>query len=89
MWAVGFSRDGAFEQLYSDGEQGLNNTSTINALRRLGTELKVRAPEQHARLAEVRQAMLRHVMHLTEEDLKRHDHEISFTRLYGEALYLW
>ena len=63
------SRYGALEHLYSDGELGLNNNSTINALRRLGTELKVRAPDQHARLAEVRQAMLRHDMHLTEEDL--------------------
>ena len=82
------SRYGAFEQLYSDGGLGLNNTSTINALRRLGTELKVRAPEQHARLAEVRQAMLRHVMHLTEE-IKKGTIVQFPSPDYMEKPYLW
>ena len=82
------SRYGAFETLYSDGELGLNNSLAIDELKRLGTELKVRAPGQHARLAEVRQSMLRHVMHLKEEDLERHNHTIPFKRLYGEALFV-
>ena len=82
------SRYGAFKTLYSDGELGLNNLQAINELKRYGTDLKVRAPGQLARLVETRQAMLRHVMHLTEEDLKRHNHSIPFKRLYGEALFV-
>ena len=40
---------------------------SIADVKRLGTELRIRAPNQHARIAEVRQAMLRHVMHMIEE----------------------
>ena len=78
----------AFETLYSDGELGLNNDRAKEHLKRLGTHLQVRAPEQHARLAEARQSMLRHVMHLTETELARHNATIPFRRLYGEALFV-
>ena len=81
-------RNGAFQILYSDGELGLNNATSIAELKRLGTELRVRAPDQHARFAESRQSMLRHVMHMIEEELKRHNHQIPFCRLYAEALFV-
>ena len=81
-------RNGAFQILYSDGELGLNNATSIAELKRLGTELRVRAPDQHARFAESRQSMLRHVMHMIEEELKRHDYKIPFCRLYAEALFV-
>ncbi len=41
-------RNGPFEVLYSDGELGLNNKSSIEELKNLGTELRIRAPEQRA-----------------------------------------
>ncbi len=83
-----FQIHGPFQVLYSDGELGLNNQKTIQELRNLGTELRIRAPDQHARTAEARQSMLRHVMHMIEEDLKRHNHQIPFCRLYAEAIFV-
>ena len=87
-WTTWVQREGPFETLYSDGEMGFNNPDAIEQLKRLGTKLQLRAPGQHAQLAESRQAMLRHVMHMIEEDLKRHNSEIPFKRLYGEALFV-
>ncbi len=82
-------RDGAFKVLYTDGESGLvASKEAQDEMKRLGTELRPRAKGQHAQLAESRQSMLRHVMHLTEEELKRHNHTIPFTRLYGEDLFV-
>ncbi len=65
-----------------------NNQKSIAELKRLGTELRIRAPGQHARTAEARQSMLRHVVHMIEEDLKRHDCQIQFCCLYAEALFV-
>jgi hypothetical protein len=81
-------REGPFQVLYSDGEMGFNNPESIAELKRMGTTLRVRAPLQHARLAESRQAMLRHVMHMIEADLKRHNTTIPFKRLYAEAIFV-
>ena len=81
-----FQIHGPFQALYSDGELGLNNQKTIQELKYLGTELRIRAPDQHAQTAEARQSMLRHVMHKIKEDLKRHNHQIPFCRLYAEAI---
>ena len=43
-----FHRNGPFKVLYSDGEGGLNNAEAIAELKRLGTELRIKAPNQHA-----------------------------------------
>ena len=81
-------RQGPFQYFYSDVELGFNNAASIAELKRLGTELLIRAPGQHAQLAESRQSLLRHVMHLIEEELKRHNHTLSFPRLYAEAIFV-
>ena len=81
-------RHGPFQILYSDGELGLNNAEAITELKRLGTELRIRAPNQHARTVESRQAMLRHVMHMIEEDLKRGNVTLPFKRILAEALFV-
>jgi len=83
-----FKNNGPFAVLYSDGESGLNNPTSIAELKRLGTELRIRAPGQHARIVEARNAMLRHVMHMIEEDLKRHNHTLPFSRLVSEAFFV-
>ena len=54
-------------QLYTDGEGGLNSNEAKDFLKRQGIELKVRAPEQHARYVERHGALLRVSMHLIEE----------------------
>ena len=71
-----------------DGETGMNNETAIAELKRLGTQFKVRAPGQHTRTSDKRIAILRHVMHLIEEDLKRYGIEITFKRLFGEGLFV-
>ena len=81
-------RNGAFESLYCDGEMGFNNEKAISELSRLGTELRVRASGQHARLVEARNSMLRHIMHMIEEDLRRHGHDIPFSRLLSESIFV-
>ena len=84
-----YQRYGPFKELYTDGEMGWNNSAAIAELEQLGTKLQVRAKGQHANTVEARNAMLRHVMHMIEESLKRHNAEpISFPRLYAEALFV-
>ena len=82
-----YKQHGPFTHLYSDGELGVNKTETLEAFKRLSTEVRIRAHGQHARLAEARNANLRDVMHMIEEDLKRSNVEITFTRLYAEAIF--
>ena len=60
-------RHGPSKILYSDGETGFNNEDPIDALKRQGTELRIRAPGQHARTIDRRNGVLRHTMHLIEE----------------------
>ena len=86
--ATWVQRNGPFKILYSDREKGVNNPNSIAELKRLGTELRVRPPGQHANLAEARQSMLRHVMHMIEEELKRQGTPIPFSRLYAEAIFV-
>ena len=65
-------RHGPVAILFSGGESGLNNDAARAQLKRLGTDLLIKAKGQHASTVESRIAMLRHVMHLIEEDCKRH-----------------
>ena len=83
-----YKRNGPFKVLTSDGELGLNNDEAKAELKRLGTELRIRAPGQHARTIEIRNAVLRHTMHLIEEDLKRYGTTITFSRLLGEGVFV-
>ena len=73
-----YQRHGPLQILTSDGESGLNNAEAIAELKRLGTELRIRAPGQHAQTVNTRIGVLRHTMHLIEEDLKRYNHTMSF-----------
>ena len=49
---VWFQRHGGAKFLYTDGESGFTNEAAIERLKSLGTTLRVRAPGQHARIAE-------------------------------------
>ena len=51
--------------LYVDGESGIINKEAIESLKKQGTEVKTRAPKQHAQFIERRGAILRHSMHTT------------------------
>ena len=80
-------RHGPAEVLYSDGEGALNNETAKALLRHKGTELRIRARGQHATTIEARNGILRHLLHVMEEDLKRHDIPLVFTRLLHEAMF--
>ena len=71
--------------MHCDGEGGLNNDDAREQLTSMGTELRVRASGQHANVIEARNGMLRGVMHVMEEDLKRHDIPIIFKNAVGRG----
>ncbi len=79
---------GPFKILYCDGESGVHCPEGEAEIRRLGSTLRKRAPHQHARVVERRNAVLRHVMHMIEADLKRSSHDITFKRLLAEATFV-
>ena len=79
---------GPMEELYFDGESGLSTTSAADHLKRLGVAIKIRAPEQHAQYAERHGALLRMVMHLTEEQCVREGIMITVTMLLSQALFV-
>lgn len=83
-----YQQHGPLQILSSDGESGLNNDEAKAELNRLGTELRISAPGQHAQTVNTRIGVLRHTMHLIEEDLKRYNHTISFPRLLGEDIFV-
>ena len=61
---------GAFKNLVIDGETSLNTKHAEDRLKAMGITLKPRAPHQHARIVERRQAILRQAMHAADEQLK-------------------
>ena len=61
---------GSFKNLVVDGETALNSKTAESKLKAMGITFKPRAPHQHARTVERRQAMLRQAMHTAEEQLK-------------------
>ena len=79
---------GPFKILYCDGESGIHCPAGEAEMKRLGTTLRLRAPEQHARIVERRNAVLRHNMHMIEEDLKRQNYTITFDRLLAEGFFV-
>ena len=80
-------RHGPANILYSDGEGALNNDKAKAIMKHKGTELRIRARGQHATTIEARNGILRHLLHVMEEDLKRHDIPLVFTRLLHEAMF--
>ena len=78
---------GPFKFLVIDGERGLNCDEAKAYLNTHGIQLKPRAPGQHAQIIERRGAILRHSMHLIEEQLAKEGITISFTRLLAEAVF--
>ena len=76
------------ETLVIDGETGLAQSAKAKAyFQRHTTQLKVRAPQQHARFIERRGAILRHQMHLIEEQCKRENLQITFKQLLSESTF--
>eukprot|EP00959_Pyramimonas_sp_CCMP1952_P081396 1700694-Pyramimonas_sp.AAC.1 len=77
---------GPAKVLYSDGEGALNNDTAKAVLKAKGTELRLRAREQHATTIESRNGILRHLPHVMEAELNRLDIPLVFIRLLHEAL---
>ena len=81
-------RHGPFTTLYMDGESGMNNDTAKAELKRLGTDLRVRARGQHPHYIDARSAMLGTMLHPMEEELKRYNYTIPLKRLLGEAIFV-
>ena len=70
---------GPMTELIVDGERGVGNSHTFtNELKARGIKLHIRAPNQHARYIERRGALLRHALHVIEDQLKREGTRVSF-----------
>ena len=67
MW---FSHHGAMQEFIMDGERAVAiSGDAADAFKRRGVKLHIRAPGQHARLVERRQALLRDALHKIDEQL--------------------
>ena len=73
--------------LYSDGEGALASDISKELLRSMGTELRIRAHGQHATTIEARHGILRHLLHVMEEELKSRNRPLEFDRLLHEAMF--
>ena len=71
----------------TDSESGILSAETVAHLKRQGTDVRPRAPGQHAQIAERRGAILRNAMHLIEEQLKKEGITIPFAVLLAEAIF--
>ena len=58
---------GPMESLITDPESGLSTPTAEAELKRLGVSIKVRGKDQHARYVERRGAVLRHALHVMDE----------------------
>ena len=68
MWIAYF---GSMQHLIFDGEGSLGSDIAKDYFDHRGIKLRVRAPEQHARLIERRGQILRHSLHCIEDQLER------------------
>ena len=76
-----------FVTLFSDGESGLAKHKGVTGLERLGTKLKVNAPDQHTSIIDTRIALLRRTMQLAEEECELQRIGTHFNILICEALF--
>ena len=78
---------GPMQQLIADGETGLWSDAIAQRIKRQGIEMKLRAPQQHARYIERRGAILRATLHVMEEQLEREGLVYTFPALLAEAIF--
>ena len=84
MW---ISIHGPMSNLISDGEGGLWRSDVADRLKRQGINMKLRAPQQHARYIERRGAVLRATLHVMHEQLERESAQCSFPIVLAEAVF--
>ncbi|CAE7335666.1 RNR1 [Symbiodinium sp. CCMP2592] len=78
---------GPMTNLISDGEGGLWRSDIAERLKRQGINMKLRAPQQHARYIERRGAVLRATLHVMHEQLERESVQCSFPTVLAEAVF--
>ena len=79
---------GPMQNLITDGETALNTDTAKARLQQESINLKTRASGQHARFAERHGAMLRVVLHLMIEELKRQRIERPFETILAMAFFV-
>ena len=79
---------GPMEELIVDGESGVVKSEVFaGELKARGIKLKPRAPQQHARYIERRGAILRHSMHVIEDQMKHEGLSVTMNVLLAEAVF--
>ena len=78
---------GSFKNLVVDGQTALNTKAAEEKLKAMGIKLKPRAPHQHARTVERRQAILRQAMHTAEEQLKNEGITVTVKQLLAQCTF--
>lgn len=78
---------GPMQQLICDGASGLTNDNARARLQRLGIQVKVRAPGQHARFIERRGAILRTALRCIDGQLLQEGINATMDALLSEAVF--
>lgn len=82
------SHHGPMSELIIDGEGGVTQSTWFqNELKARGIKLNVRAPSQRARYIERRGALLRHGLHVIEEQMEHEGVSVTFPILHAEAVH--
>ena len=88
MATTWLTHHGPMTELIVDGETGVTESHMFQGeMKARGIKLTVRAPQQHARYIERRGALLRHSMHVIEDQLKREGVAVTFATLLSEAVF--
>ena len=75
------------ESLITDPESGLSTPTAEAELKRLGVSIKVRGKDQHARYIERRGAVLRHALHVMDEQARREGITCDTATLLAQAVF--
>jgi hypothetical protein len=78
---------GPFKILVIDGEGGIASKEAKEFLNTQGIQIRLRAPNQHARMVERRGAILRHALHCAEEQLEAEGVPVTFPQLLAQAVF--
>ena len=84
---IWFAIHGEFKNLVIDGESSLNCAEAQTRLKDKGILVKAKAPGQHARMVERRHAILRHAMHVAEEQLIDEGIRVTFKQLLAHCTF--
>ncbi|CAK0873248.1 unnamed protein product, partial [Prorocentrum cordatum] len=87
IWTAWIQMFGPMAVLTVDGEGAMASKEAGMALGKIGTTRKLKAPGQHAQVAERHHKILRRQLHLIDAQCRENDIKTSFARKLAEAAY--